>query len=66
MLVALRTPREQLPIGLGVIGLSIVALWLGATGSLPGFHPSLTAALAQTTGGAIVVGAGGSASASAR
>jgi len=58
VIVALRTPRDQLPLGLAVIGASIVALWLGATGSLPGIHPSLAAAIAQTAGGAIVVGAG--------
>src|SRR6185312_11561126 len=35
-----------------------IALWLGAEGRLPGLHPSLSAAIADTQGGAIVVGAG--------
>lgn len=56
--VAIRTPREDLPLGLGIVGLTAVALWLGATGSLPSLHLSLAAAIADTQRGAIVVGAG--------
>jgi hypothetical protein len=56
--IALRSPREDLPLGLGLVGLTAIALWLGATGSLPSIHPSLSAAIADTQRGAIIVGTG--------
>jgi hypothetical protein len=56
--IAARTPRDQLPLGLGLVGLTAIALWLGAAGSLPPIHPSLAAAIADTQRGAVVVGAG--------
>jgi hypothetical protein len=56
--IATRTPRDQLPLGLGLIGVTAIALWLGAAGSLPPLHPSLAAAIADTQRGAVVVGAG--------
>jgi len=49
---------DDRPLGLALVGLTAIALWLGATGSLPAFHPSLAAAIAATRSGAVVVGAG--------
>ena len=57
-LIAWKTPRDEWPLGLAIIGTTAIALWLGADGRLPGLHPSLAAAIAETQGGAIVVGAG--------
>ena len=57
-LIAWKTPRDEWPLGLAIIGTTAIALWLGAEGRLPGLHPSLAAAIAVTQGGAIVVGAG--------
>jgi hypothetical protein len=56
ILLAIRC--DDRPLGLALVGLTAIALWLGATGSLPGFHPSLAAAIAATQRGAVVVGAG--------
>jgi hypothetical protein len=56
--IATRTPREDLPLGLGLVGVTAVALWLGATGSLPSIHPSLSSAIVDTQRGAVVVGTG--------
>jgi len=53
-----KTPREDRPLGLAILGMTAIALWLGAEGRLPGIHPSLARAIAETQGGAIVVGAG--------
>ena len=49
---------DDRPLGLALVGLTAVALWLGATGSLPALQPSLSAAIADTQRGAVVVGAG--------
>ena len=49
---------DDRPVGLALVGLTAIALWLGATGSLPGVHPSLAAAVLETQRGAVVVGAG--------
>lgn len=56
ILLAIRC--DDRPLGLALVGLTAIALWLGATGSLPGVHPSLAAAIADTQRGAVVVGAG--------
>lgn len=56
ILLAIRC--DDRPLGLALVGLTAIALWLGAGGSLPGFHISLAAAIAATQRGAVVVGAG--------
>lgn len=57
-LIASKTPRDEWPMGLAILGVTAIALWLGAEGRLPGIHPSLASAIHETQGGAIVVGAG--------
>ncbi|HSN27553.1 MAG TPA: hypothetical protein VLT45_14770, partial [Kofleriaceae bacterium] len=57
-LIAWKTPRDEWPVGLAIIGATAIALWLGAEGRLPGVHPSLALAIRETQAGAIVVGAG--------
>jgi hypothetical protein len=53
-------PRSHLAICVGALGVFVVVMWLGSSGSLPGLDGSLTATLAATGKGpaAIVVGAG--------
>ncbi len=55
-----RGARELLAIGLGVLGLFVVAWWLGAEGGIPGAAGSLATAVAVSGRGAaaLVVGAG--------
>lgn len=59
-LVRTGASRDLLVIGVGAIGAIIVALWLGAVGSVPGPAPSLSAMVAASGrgAGAIVIGAG--------
>ncbi len=52
--------RDHLAIGVGAIGLALVAWWLGAVGSLPGLQSSLSAMVGESGRGAaaVVVGTG--------
>ncbi len=52
--------RDHLAIGVGAIGLSIIAWWLGAVGGLPGADPSLAAMVGSSGRGAaaVVIGTG--------
>lgn len=54
-----RLRRDLLAIAVGAVGLAIVLLWLGATGSLPPPHGALASLAASGRGAAaVVVGAG--------
>ncbi|CAN5810354.1 hypothetical protein BH11MYX3_BH11MYX3_11360 [soil metagenome] len=52
--------RDHLAIGVGALGLAIIAWWLGAVGALPGADPSLAAMVGASGRGAaaVVIGTG--------
>lgn len=52
--------RDDLAIGVGALGVLVVAWWIGATGSLPELDPDLAATVAASGRGAasVVIGAG--------